>query len=739
MISKRVLMSGGLFLALTGSAFAQYTVSDLGSTSTTKLLKFSMQGYSLNDVKIGDVTGKTIALPGAAWGMKAGLPMVPHIAERLSISDNDEMAATVTDAKYTEIDGVMLAPSKGAISRNKNPNDVPYSFGPTYSIDAWFPVSEAALGDPFIAADLRGQVLNFYPFLYNPAQKKLRVYSEITVSVAPTGKTGKNVLHRRASAEPTHYSAVSSVGSMLIFCTSDMVATMQPLADWKNRRGLKTQIINVGTKGDTSAIKKMIADSFATGLKYVLLVGDQTKVPPLLVSYNDGTQEVAISDSRYCLVSGNDEYYDLDIGRFCGTTTAQIETQVDRTLYYEQKLSSSDTWLAKSVTGASNDPTSYDYPCDAAFADQYFVPTLQHFGYNVRRMYDGGYLNSDVGNAATYTAKFDTGFGVLAYSGHGDTDQLYSARFTTAEVANLTNVNRLPMIFALACCCGTFNSPYTCLGTALLTQTYNGQPVGAIGCMMASISQPWDPPYPGVSEMTHLATDSCPGNVQHTLGGICTNGALKTIDLYGTNGTSQQQGYTYVADAWICFGDPSLNIMNKVPSPITITYPPTSGLTGTVTINGTEGATVCLYSKLNGYQQVDTISGGSVTFTLNLTQDDSVYVTATKYETQTFMGSLYATKNSPIFIKAASVGTGLRVIDGSRNSRVISLTLAKDSPVSIDILNMSGRVVSSLYSGSTHNGHLDAVWNTSGLSGGVYVCRVKIGSEIMTQKISLLD
>ena len=70
---------------------------------------------------------------------------------------------------------ISIAPSKGNITRLKNPKNIPYEFGTEYNQDAFFPATVANLQDPYILKNLRGQAVDFYPIQYNPIQKILRV------------------------------------------------------------------------------------------------------------------------------------------------------------------------------------------------------------------------------------------------------------------------------------------------------------------------------------------------------------------------------------------------------------------------------------------------------------------------------------------------------------------------------------------------------------------------------------
>ena len=53
------------------------------------------------------------------------------------------MTVNVIDAQYTDYTDMDIAPSKGNFSRQINPDDVPYTYGPMYEENAFFPATQA--------------------------------------------------------------------------------------------------------------------------------------------------------------------------------------------------------------------------------------------------------------------------------------------------------------------------------------------------------------------------------------------------------------------------------------------------------------------------------------------------------------------------------------------------------------------------------------------------------------------
>jgi hypothetical protein len=54
------------------------------------------------------------------------------------------------------LQNIEIAPSKGDFSRQIDPESVPYTYGPAYQQNAWYPGKLAELSDPHIFRDFRG-------------------------------------------------------------------------------------------------------------------------------------------------------------------------------------------------------------------------------------------------------------------------------------------------------------------------------------------------------------------------------------------------------------------------------------------------------------------------------------------------------------------------------------------------------------------------------------------------------
>jgi gingipain R len=670
-----------------------------------------MHGYSSTfiTVTLGDYSMNTVAIDGKDYlnvhletgGLFAttGFPNLPCIYTSVIIPDDREVTVEVMSSEYTDIPVSGIAPAKGRIYRNADPASVPYVFDEVYKQDEWYPVSIVSVREPFIHRDFRGCPVRICPFQYNPVKKVLRVYSKVSLKVSAAGLGKINVFRRTHAATgidaefsrtyekeflnyaSSSFTIVPEEGSMMIICPSIFLSVIQPLIEWKKKKGIEVEVVDIAAAGNTAAaLKTYIANAYnVTGstLKFILLVGDVDQVPTPTISYlATNPAGGGGADIIYGEIEGTDCYSELLIGRFSGTTVEDIQTQVDRSIYYETKMTPSDTWLSNILLSASNDPTKNMWDeSDADFINHEY-DTISKAGFaNVYRHNQNGVggTGCEIGTAASVTTLINTGISFWNYSGHGNKTSYPAVNFTTASAAALNNTNRYFYTYAIACNTGEFSTGSTdCLGEALMKSHNNNKPIGCIGCYLGSIAQVWDPPYAAVREILEISLERYPNNKKYTLGGVMINGGMAAYATYSDRSARD------VVESYILFGDPSLNIYTKTPSALTITHPATIAVgSQTVTVTGTTSATVCLYSSKLNIQQSAVLTNGSTSFsiTANGKSGDTIYITGTKFNCSTYQGFMLVSQNTQI-------------------DRQNALLAAKGSPLAIiRLYNLQGKQI----------------------------------------------
>jgi hypothetical protein len=553
-------------------SFAQNRIDFSSDSPDEIILNIEIVDWDLNKVDAPRGTSYLLAASGAKAILEKGAPDIPKLVRSIIIPDFDLMAVEVTPLKFVDFDNIEIAPSKGYFLRNQNPDSIPYTYGEWYSSDAFFPGKLAALNEPYILRDFRGQALDIFPFQYNAVTKKLRVYTELSVKVYSTGETGENVMHgNRKSAQMTsefqeiyskhfinynenlRYTPLEEEGSMLIICDDDFMSAMEPFVDWKNIIGLSTEMVALTSVGSTPAeIKAYISNYYNTSnLVYVLFVGDAEQIPPYTAGLIEG-----YSDNAYGYLAGSDRYQEVFVGRFSAQNLSQVQTQVQRSIEYEQAYNFSNGWLHHGLGIARNEGAGGGHNGEADYVHMDIIrDKLLTYTYDVvYREYDGNVPGLTNTTAALISQRINDGVSVINFCNHGSVTGWSVAGYDTAYVNALSNTGKLPFIWSVACVNGQFQGK-TCFAEYWLRATDNtGNPTGAVATFMSTINQPWVPPMDAQDEFNDIMIESYSGNIKRSYGGISINGVYKMLDL-----NPNSNGYK-TAETWTIFGDPSLKI-----------------------------------------------------------------------------------------------------------------------------------------------------------------------------------
>lgn len=530
------------------------------------VLSFSMEQWDSRSLRIQGLTYHQLSLPGEALFMKKGAPSLPKVCRSLM----GPLTLKIMEADYYEV-YANIPPSKGSLSRSIDPEKVPYVFGREYGKDAFFPETCVKLKEPYVMRDVCGQVVEFYPFQYNPVSNTLRIYTSITVEV--------KALERKAKARPPsraferiyknhfinyqssgRYVPLDESGGMLIICHDPWLAHIQPFVEYKNSIGITTMAVGVSNfNNDPMAIRQFIRGMyFKQNLSFVLLVGDAEQVasPQFLMGSDLGS-----SDPTYSLLDGNDNYPEIMVGRFSAENLDHLFTQIERTINYEMTPANKETWYWRGMGVASDQGPGDDGEMDDEHIENIRKLLLAN-GYSlVDQIYDPN------ANAMMVSTGLENGRGIVNYCGHGGSGGWGSSAFCHTHLNALLNQNMLPFIFCVACSTGHFEGG-DCIGESFLRATqHNNAATGGIGYYGGSLSQYWSEPMEAQDEFNNLLIKE----EYACLGTLCYGGSCSMMDKYG-------QGGADMFLTWHLFGDPSLRVVKTVNQPTGVMVSPHHGL-----------------------------------------------------------------------------------------------------------------------------------------------------------------
>ena len=583
-MKKTFLAIISLVLTLSVNAQEWVGISKSSPTKIKETLISSSEKKVVVDVKVEGFYKQTVKTPqgeqlilsgeGMAFMPIKGAPNLPMYPISMIIGDMADMEVSVVKSEYVDFKNVEVAPSKGNFSRQINPEDVPYEYGEMYQQDAFYPAQQVVLGNPYILRDFRGQNMMVYPYAYNPVAKTLRVYTYLRIEAKKVSDDGVNIkLNRKRNnmvvseanasykrrfinyPSKERYAFVEDEGEMLIVCHDKYMAAVQPLVDWKNISGRPTTMVGMSETGNN--LKQYIQNYYNEHpeLVYLLLVGEHSDIPPYAMSGGK-------SDNYYGMLEGDDKYEEVLVGRLPVKSIGDAVNQVNKIIYYERDIDASATWLTRASGVAAKEGEGHYGEIDYEHMD-FIRDTLLNYTYTEVSKY---YENVNNPAAPAMIVDYSKGLGLINYCNHGTPTTWAVANFSTDDIHRLTNDNKLPVVWSVACNNGQFDIE-ECFGEAWMraVNPATGALTGAIGGMFSWISQPWQPPMYGQDEMNAILTEWREG-YKHTLGGASCNGNMYMMDMDPFDGPRTH-------DTWLLFGDPSLMLRTDVPKSMNVSVP----------------------------------------------------------------------------------------------------------------------------------------------------------------------
>ncbi|KPJ54047.1 hypothetical protein AMJ39_01940 [candidate division TA06 bacterium DG_24] len=630
------------WISFSGAGDAQAPrVEALGTSLEKTVVAVQVPGVWVEDVIAGEGTRfQRLRLPGCGTVLEVGSPELPAVRVTIAVPFGAQPTAKIIEASVQRYPGFRVYPCQEP-TIDQEPTvgpDASRSLAinrEVYRRDALYPAQWTWLGMSGIWRDLNVVVVEIAPFRFNPVSGNLEVATSMIVEIGHNAQPGTGfVRDGQASVSPAferlyrgellNFDALSlergsldDPGTQYLFITPPCFETIiEPLVDWHQRRGLRTELLSISTTSP-QVVKDEIVERYNNGeLDYVLLVGDVNHIPAYYWSGH-------LSDYWYACVTGApDLYADLAVGRLSATLGSQLAVQVEKILAYATSPPADD-WLTSVLMVAH----------EAGVETKEYIRTVTLAGSGLT--IDTAYGNEPTGTNAAVTAALNEGRNIVNYRGPGSTTawagwSYLGESWTNGNVYALTNGDRTPIVFNIAAY--THSIPDTCLGEAWLNHT-----CGAVASLGAS-----DPPYTAPNFDFDIGLFDAIYNEAIWNIGYVLNYADAEIIPQGFWAQENVKMYFWL-------GDPATEVWTAVPIALDGSHPGTvplgpSSFTVSVTSGGTpvEGALVCLWKGTEVHLTDSTDINGQATFSINVGTPGVVYVTATKHDYLPYEGEAVA-------------------------------------------------------------------------------------------------
>jgi len=334
----------------------------------------SIPGMFLKSDTMADGETYTPVLVPGGGDLEEGKPDLPVFGNWILVPNGTTLHLEVSPGQPRVFTDIKIPPLQPDLPEIKGAKPGPFVKDlVTYATNADYP-GVFARTDPIEVQ--RGQpttILWLYPFQYNPIEKTLSVYSDLTVTVHFTGTVKpvpsrlksealERTMRRIAANADLVLAAESELSESgdgrsaqtteatnrtgcdyLIISHPDYETAADTLAAWKHKSGFRTKVVTTTTAGSTcAAIRTYLNTAYTTWdpvPQYLLLLGDSDKVPTCHTythpSTDDDQGETA-ADFLYATIGTIDLTPELAVGRIPVDSLTQASNFVSRILDYEK-------------------------------------------------------------------------------------------------------------------------------------------------------------------------------------------------------------------------------------------------------------------------------------------------------------------------------------------------------------------------------------------------------------------
>lgn len=595
-------------------------------------LSYSFPGFSFDSVSINNRWYKIPHIKDFTHLKAVGKPALPSHTDLVAIADKKNYTIEILNTEYTEIHGIQIAPARPPLRDTYGVEDPNYKLDKTfYNTDKFYPEKIARISGIQNYRSLAMGSLQVTPFQYNPVQKVLKFYTEITYRVTFNNKEGfikandlsgnfkkmapnlvlnNQVLKRDIKAKTVKTRKSQTSVDYIMLTHTKYREAAENLATWKRQTGQNVELI-VKENWLPSDVKSTIHSLYDTSVPrpdYFLIIGDHEDVPGE-IHYSPDDESFS-SDLYYACMNGPYDYTpDMAHGRLSVSTAEEAEIVVNKIISYESSPPQDDAFYQQGTNCAqfqddelngyatrrfahtSEDIRNYMMEQDFDVERIYYTdPNVTPTNYN-----NGWYSNGEPipdellrdngfqwnGGQDDIINAINDGRFYLFHRDHGYAGGSGWAHpyFVKSSIDYLENGPQLPVVFSINCHTGEFLLPNS------FAEKFMRHPQGgAVGVFAASyysysgyndgLSSGFIDamfPDPGlIPEFGDGGIDN-PNITPHekimTMGDVLNQGLIRMGETWGSN--------RYTNEIFHYFGDPAMKLRTSFEGEITANNPDT--------------------------------------------------------------------------------------------------------------------------------------------------------------------
>ena len=529
-----------------------------------------------------------------------GSPELPKLNQLIEIPREATIRIEIIHDELVEVDlnsfnnNAKLLPVQNPVSKSADLSKLEFVYDKdVYSENKYIKEEIINVLDKGTLREVRIGNIMFSPFEYNPVSNKLIIHNNVqfkiyfdNANLTETKLIKENyfspyfeaiyensLINYESPYSTREDDFIIDPVTYVIVANQAFNGYLDEFINWKTQKGFNVITAYTNEIGSSaSSIRAFIQEQYVnppvgmSPASFVLLVGDTQQLP---VSYTSGGH---VSDLDYCNFSGSD-MPEVLCGRFSAQTPSHLQTQIDKTLEYEQYTMPDPSFLEDVIliSGVDSNYAPTYGNGQINYGNNYYFNSNHNIDSNTFLYPASGSSGSQILNLANQGAAF------INYTAHGYEQGWADPSFTNSNVNNMTNSNKYPTMVGNCCLTNAFDTG-ECFGEALLRKN-NG---GAIGYIGGSDVTYWNEDFWwGVGSGSISSNPSYNNTGEGAYDGMFhenneDNWAIvnSAVIIVGNLAVEQANGMDdYYWEIYHLMGDPSLSTYLGIPNPNIIEHP----------------------------------------------------------------------------------------------------------------------------------------------------------------------
>jgi len=729
-----------------------------------------------------------VRLDGCELRGRAGEPLLPSKTLRIALPPGTAATAVRVEAvREIVLPGRFdIAPARaplpidgeGALPASERNRTIYASTNP-------WPEERALLSGRSDLAGAPVAALRLFPLRWIPAEGKMVLTTEMTVVIetAPAGAPGDalpgslsparreellRTVRRLADNPEEARLGTPAAGSRsprnlppgafdhVILTQEAWIGEFQPLADWRTRCGVPTEIVTIewvlGEAGyagaDVEKVRAFVVDAHQNwGARSILFAGDSNVIPyhsrVITVPY----ETIDIPNDTYYADYDGDWVCEVEIGRAPVRNLTHIATFRNKQFTYEKN------------------PPSPGYVKTAAFVGFDIATCGDTYGERQKGEVDSLHLPADWTLATEYDSEpgshradvlalLDQGFHLVNHHDHCNSSFMgngwicHAEGFGNDEVLALMNGDRLGIAHTVGCYPCDFPTR-ACIAEAYL-RNQNGGGVAFLGNTRTGFGGDIpDPDLFSARQDRYIYRNL----FDYGIARLGENFTLAKNDEYDPYDPDSVHAYCFLQ--YHLLGDPETPVWTEEPAALALSHPdtvvvgPPSSFSVTVTSGGSpvKGALVCLWKGEEIYERAVTAAGGTAGFSVAPASAGTLLVTATLRNHVPGESEAFCVLSTGADGPAAGAPARTALLGAEPNpfnpSTTVRFALAEGAEVSLRVFDARGRLARKLLRRDLPAGAHAVRWDGRDDAGapvpsGVYFIRMEADRFTDRRKVVLI-